>query len=333
VKQTLTPGKWRNLKQTSTAKHIFTILAFDQRSNYRRMLPEGTSYETAVQIKRDVVVSLSHHVSAVLLDPIYGLPSALDMAGTSGLLMALEKSGYSGDSTYRRLEFIEDWSVGKIKRMGASAVKLLVYYHPETGELADELERTIHQVALDCQSHDLPFFLEPVSYSVQPGVSKQDAAFAETRPDVVRQTARRLSQLGADVLKLEFPLDVAFNDDRAAWRSACEAISDVCRVPWVLLSAGVDFDVFEEQVRIACETGASGFLAGRAIWKEAVSMTAEERQRFLTTTAAERLRRLGEVATALARPWTDFYTYMVDGKDWFESYDEPEADASNRSTP
>ena len=328
MKQTLTPGKWRNLKQTSTNQQIFTILAFDQRGSYRRMLPEGTSYEAAVQIKRDVVISLSYHTSAVLLDPIYGLPSALDMAGTSGLLMSLEKSGYSGDSTYRRLEFMGDWSVGKIKRMGAAAVKLMVYYHPGTGELADELERTIHQVALACQNHDIPLFLEPVSYSVQPGVSKDDAAFAETRPDVVRETARRLSQLGADVLKLEFPVDVAFNDDRAAWRSACEAISDVCRVPWVLLSAGVDFDIFEEQVRIACETGASGFLAGRAIWKEAVSMTPEERQRFLTTTATERLRRLVEVASALARPWTDFYAHMSDGRDWFRSYDDPEASAS-----
>jgi len=326
VKEAITPGKWRHLKQTSTDEHIFTILAFDQRGTYRRMLPEGTPFETAVQIKRDVVVALSYHTSAVLLDPIYGLPSALEMAGHSGLLMSLEKSGYSGDSTYRQLAFIEGWTVGKIKRMGASAVKLMVYYHPESGALAEELEELIRGVALECRRYDLPLFLEPMSYSLQPGVPKQSAAFAATRPDVVRETARRLGQLGAEVLKLEFPVDVAFNDDRSVWRSACAAISDVCPVPWVLLSAGVEFEVFEEQVQIACEAGASGFLAGRAIWKEAITMSPEERQRFLTGTAVERLKRLSEIAARLARPWTDFYSPAAGGEAWFNTYDDLPAD-------
>ncbi len=327
MKQTLTPGKWRNLKQTSTDGHIFTILAFDQRGSYRRMLPEGTSYEAAVQIKREIVVALSFHTSAVLLDPIYGLPAAQDMAGASGLLMSLEKSGYSGDSTYRQLAFTEGWTVSKIKRMGASAVKLMVYYHPDTGALAEELEETIRRVAQECRRYDIALFLEPISYSLQAGVAKESAAFAATRPDVVRETARRLGGLGADVLKLEFPVDVAFNQDRSQWRAACAAISDVCAIPWVLLSAGVDFEVFEEQVRIACETGASGFLAGRAIWKEAVVMSPEERQRFLATTAVERLQRLTDIAACLARPWTDFYAPLAGSEAWFQSYEDWQADA------
>lgn len=324
MKQPITPGKWRHLKQTSTHEHIFTILAFDQRGSYRRMLPEGTSYEAAVQIKREVVVALSYHSSAVLLDPVYGLPAALEMAGTSGLLMSLEKSGYSGDSTYRQLAFTDGWTVSKIKRMGASAVKLMVYYHPDTGALAEELEETIRRVAQECQRYDIPLFLEPMSYSLQAGVPKESAAFAETRPQVVRETARRLGGLGADVLKLEFPVDVAFNQDRSQWRAACAAISDVCPIPWVLLSAGVDFEVFEEQVRIACEEGASGFLAGRAIWKEAVVMSPEERQYFLATTAVDRLKRITESASRLARPWTDFYAPLAGNEAWFRSYGDLE---------
>ncbi len=327
MKQTLTPGKWRHLKQTSTDEHIFTILAFDQRGSYRRMLPEGTSYEQAVQIKREIVVALSFHTSAVLLDPIYGLPSALDMSGTSGLLMSLEKSGYSGDSTYRQLAFTDGWTVSKIKRMGASAVKLMVYYHPDTGALAEELEETIRQVAQECQRYDMPLFLEPMSYSLQAGVPKESAAFAQTRPRVVRETARRLGGLGADVLKLEFPMDAAFDSDRSAWQAACAAISEVCQVPWVLLSAGVDFDIFEDQVRVACEAGASGFLAGRAIWKEAVVMSPAERQHFLATTAVERLRRITDIASRLARPWTDFYAPLAGSDTWFQSYEDWQADA------
>lgn len=319
--KTLSPGKWRGLKTTSTPDHRFAILAFDQRGSYRRMLPEGTSYEAAVQIKREVVVALAPHVSAVLLDAMYGLPSALDMAGSSGLLMALEKSGYSGDATCRRVDFIEGWTVGKIRRMGASAVKLLVYYHPASGALAEEIEDTVRGIAAECERHDLPLFLEPIAYSLDASVATASVEFARTRPEVVRETARRLSSTGADVLKLEFPVDAAFDGDEESWRAACEAVSEVCTVPWVLLSAGVDFETFERQAQVACRSGASGFLAGRAIWKEAVRMSPAERAAFLAGKARERVHRLREIVGQFARPWDNFYAPVAASDDWFTAYD------------
>ena len=72
---------------------------------------------------------------------------------------------------------------------------------------------------------------------------------------------------------MEFPYDIKFNQDRRAWRQACAELSEACAVPWVLLSAGVDFEQFKPQAQVACENGASGFLAGRAIWKEAAAMS------------------------------------------------------------
>ena len=121
--QTLTPGRWRGLKTTSSRKNVFNILAFDQRGTYRKMLPPDISYEAAAQMKRDIVVALSFHASAVLLDNQYGLQSVVDMNGSSGVLMAYEESGYSGDSTYRGIKFDDNWTISKIKLMGASAVK------------------------------------------------------------------------------------------------------------------------------------------------------------------------------------------------------------------
>jgi tagatose 1,6-diphosphate aldolase len=318
--ETITPGRWRGLKTTSTDDHTFTILAFDQRGTYVKMLPAGASYETAAQIKREVVFSLSRHASAVLLDPIYGLPAVQDMAGNSGLLMALEQSGYTGDSTYRRVELIDEWSVGKIKQMGASAVKLLVYYHPGAGALADEIEALVGSVCQECHRYDIPLFVEPVSYSLDASIPKESADFAKIRPEVVRETARRFSQLRPDILKLEFPVDAQFDDNEHSWQEACEAISAVCTVPWVLLSAGVDFDTFEQQVKIACRSGSSGFLAGRAIWKESVAMTTEARARFLAETGEARLRRLGDIVSNLARPWTDYYTLIAAEEGWFKAY-------------
>lgn len=316
----LTPGRWLGLKSTSTDDEIFTILAFDQRGSYQKMLPPDTPYEKAVYIKSEVVAALTPNTSAVLLDPEYGLDAAFHRARNSGLLMSLESSGYTGDSTYRRIEFYTEWNVAKIKQMGADAVKLLAYYHPGSGELAEEIEGVVADVIAECHRYDLPLFLEPVSYSLDKNVAKDSAAFAETRPAVVQETARRLGALKPDILKLEFPVDSLHNPDQAAWRAACEAISTVVDVPWVLLSAGVDYSVFEPQVQVACESGASGFLAGRAIWKECITMAAEEREEFLNTEAVERTWTLMDIAVAHARPWTAFYTPIPAEADWFKGY-------------
>jgi tagatose 1,6-diphosphate aldolase len=317
VKQILSPGRWRGLRASSTPDNIFTILAFDQRGSYRKMLPEGASYETAVQIKQEIAVNLSDYVSAVLLDVEYGLGPALNMAGHTGLLMSLEKSGYSGDSTYRRVAFVEGWTVSKIKQINASAVKLMVYYHPGSGALAEEIEAVIKQVTDECHRHDIPLFVEPMSYSLKAGIAKESAEFAKTRPGVVIETAKRLSKLNPDVLKMEFPVDAAFDADHRSWQSACESLGAACTVPWVLLSAGVDFDIFVEQARVACQAGASGYLAGRAIWKEAVAMDDEHRRRFLNEVAVDRLNRLNDITHREARPWTDFYEPIPITSDWW----------------
>jgi tagatose 1,6-diphosphate aldolase len=122
------------------------------------------------------------------------------------------------------------------------------------------------------------------------------------------------------VLKLEFPVDAAFNSDEAFWQEACHAVGAVCGVPWVLLSAGVAFETFEKQVEMACRAGASGFLAGRAIWKEAVTMRAADMATFLSGTAAARVERLAAVAKAHARPWTEIYAPHPASPDWFKAY-------------
>src|SRR5690349_10675009 len=213
--QTLTPGRWRGLKTVSTQENKFAMLAFDQRGSYQKMLPASATFEDAANIKHDIVLPLAEQASAVLLDCEYGLPSLLDMSADSGLLMALEESGYTGDSTYRQVAFYENWSVSKIKAVGASAVKLLVYYHPESGALAEEIEQLVQKVIQDCHSVDLPLFVEPVSYSLDAKVSKSSAEFAVTRPKVVQETARRIGRLKPDVLKLEFPVDAEFDSDEA----------------------------------------------------------------------------------------------------------------------
>jgi tagatose-1,6-bisphosphate aldolase len=197
--------------------------------------------------------------------------------------------------------------------MGASAIKLLVYYHPDSSTAA-EVESFTSQVAEDCAKYDLALMLEPLSYSLDETrkLSSQEKKY------VVVETARRLAPLNIDILKAEFPLDVSETDE-FKWMEACKEISAAITVPWILLSAAVDYESFLRQVTVACNAGASGIAVGRAVWKEAAAMNAKERITFLQTTGRHRISRLTSLTHALAKPYMDFFQAEAPF-DWYKTY-------------
>ena len=197
------------------------------------------------------------------------------LPGQTGLLVAVEASGYSGDPADRHSGILPGWGVEKIRRMGASAVKLLVYYHPNAA-IAAEMESFTAEVVAECAAADIPIFLEILTYSPDPTVRKLPAA--QVRP-VVIEGARRLVGPGVDVLKVEFPLDVSAEPDERVWAEACEELSAASRAPWVLLSASVNYETFLRQVTTACRAGASGVAVGRAVWREATGLQGSGAQR------------------------------------------------------
>jgi tagatose 1,6-diphosphate aldolase len=186
--------------------------------------------------------------------------------------------------------------VAKAKRLGASAAKLLVYYHPDAPNAAAQ-ERLVAGLADDCRAQDLPLFVEPLSFGLDGG-----ALVGDDRRRVVVETARRLTALGGDVLKAEFPYDASV-DDRSRWADACTELDTASRLPWVLLSGGVDDATFEAQVEVACTAGASGVLVGRSVWAPAAALPPGERTAWLETEGAARLRRLVELVEAAGHPW------------------------------
>ncbi|HUV91651.1 MAG TPA: hypothetical protein VMV80_01065 [Anaerolineales bacterium] len=92
--------------------------------------------------------------------------------------------------------------------------------------------------------------------------------------------------------------------------------------PWAVLSAGVDFETFARQVEVACKSGASGFIGGRAVWKEGISMPDGVRESWLKKVAAARLARLTEIANQYARPWREYYPDLAKAapEGWYTSY-------------
>ncbi len=308
----LSIGKLRGLQQIANPDGIFTICAMDHRRSLRRIIEEGriieggTGYEEMVQRKLELCSYLAPHASAVLLDPVFGAAQCIGhgaLPKSTGLLVSIEASGYGGGSEYRLTELQDGWNVEKVKRMGASAVKLLVYYRPDLIELAARLLEMVDTIALECQQHDLPFVVEPLSYPVGEEVNNP-AQFNAVKEQMVPKTAQHITGLPIDVLKAEFPSDLRYKKDKAELVDLCRQVDRSSQVPWVVLSAGVSFEVFCQQVEIACQGGASGFLAGRAIWQEAMNVDdVKERGKLLTTLAADRLKKLSEIAAKYAVPW------------------------------
>src|SRR5829696_525413 len=300
----VTIGKLRGLQQISSKRGTFTCLALDHRQNLRKANPAFVEDAQLSKFKVDVTSALSKRATAVLLDPEVSAAQAIAqraIPGGVGLVVAVESTGYTGDASARHAQIIPGWSVKKAKRMGADAIKLLVYYHPDAST-ASEIEDFTARIAEECVERDLVLMLEPLSYSLD----ESKKLSSEEKRYVVVETAKRLTPLNVDILKAEFPLDVN-NMDEHRWMEACQEISAASVAPWILLSAAVEYDVFLRQVTVACNAGASGIAVGRAVWKEAVTMGADERMKFLRTTAKYRISRLTSLCHALAKPFTDFY--------------------------
>jgi tagatose 1,6-diphosphate aldolase len=328
----LSPGKLRGLQQVANDKGILTVCAIDHRESLRRALneknPEAVSYQQMVDFKLDLVGVVAPFASAVLLDPIYGAGQAIAsglLPGHTGLLVSAEKTGYSGDSTARITELLPDWNVRKVKKLGASAVKLLLYFRADLQEVASKQLGLVSKVAEQCIEEDIPLLVESVSY---PTARENDnpEEFFRKKPELVIEAASRLTALPIDVLKSEFPADIDYEQDEAKLKTYCQKLSQASRIPWVLLSAGTDFERFRREVEIACQSGASGFMAGRALWQEATQLDSrEERLNFFKRQTISRLKELTRVAEEWATPWYVKMGYK-DGRfpelseGWYKSY-------------
>jgi len=304
----LTIGKLRGLQQIADSRGMLTVCALDHRGSLRQALAAAwsreASYQDVVDFKLDLCRAVAPSASAVLLDPIYGVAPAIAaglLPGHVGLLVSLEKTGYTGERTARQTELLPDWGVAKIKRLGASAVKLLVYYRSDLGDVSARQRELVAGVAGECREADIPLLVESVTYAVD---GESPEAFAARKPELVIEAARQLTELPFDVLKSEFPADIHYERNEAKLAAACKELNAASKLPWVLLSAGVDFDLFKMEAEIAFSAGASGFLAGRALWQEATAVTDRgARLEFFNSTVQARISQLTRLADSYGTPW------------------------------
>lgn len=315
----LTVGMYRHLTQCSDAQGRLMVLALDHRGNLISDMQKHRS--TAVTpgevtaFKAAVLKHLLPRATAALIDPDYGYPALVQglLPGSAGLLAPLEVTDYAPHPSRRETQFITGWNVSKVKQAGFSGAKLLLYFHPEAKNARAQID-IVDSVVEQCQLQHLPLFLEPIVYSLD---TERGLTSAERRQLVV-ESARIFAQRGVTILKLEFPLDVFAEPDETVWRQALRDLNAACSVPWTLLSGGVSFATFLRQTQLACEAGASGVIAGRAIWAEALALEGDARDRFLLTTARQRMEHLSEMCR-LAQPWMQRTTPPPMGAGWYRN--------------
>lgn len=317
-----TLGKLRHLSRATTANGHFAIIAIDHRGNLLSSLnesaPKPLTDAAFTQFKQDIVAGLLPGASAVLIDPAYGIGAGIQnhlISGDKGLLAPLEVTDYDLHPSEQSMSMIPAWDIGKIKRVGGDGVKLLLPYHPQAANAAEK-QALVRRIVDDCGHYDIPFFLEPIAYSLD---KSQPLTDAEVRQIVVEMAAL-FSSMGVDILKMQFPADAKQNQDEASWKAACKALNAASKVPWALLSAGVDFATFAKQAEIACEAGASGVIVGRAVWTEAVKLQGSARQDFIQNTARNRMLQLAGICQTHARSVFDFGKEKSLTPTWYEGY-------------
>lgn len=264
----------------------FAMLAIDQRESMRAMFEEFQSDPVTdrqlVDFKLAGLKALTPFASAALLDRDFSWRPAVDqkvVAPSCGLIAAADRFIPSDTEIVSDVEIDEKVVPEQVKKDGAVALKLLVTWRPD--EPAEKRIAMVKDFVALSKKAGLISIIEPVSRKPRDG---RDWDLAKG----IVEAARELGNLGADLYKAEVPL--YGKGGEKAVRDECAALTRIINGPWVVLSSGVSPDDFPGAVTWACKEGASGFLAGRAVWRNSIG--ARDIDKALREDAIPRLQRL-----------------------------------------
>jgi tagatose 1,6-diphosphate aldolase len=321
-------GKVRHMKALSNQHGVIAAAAMDQRGSLRKSIasakgvpPDQVTNEMMSEFKIAVSKVLTPHASAILLDPEYGLPAAKARSSNAGLLLAYEESGYDNTKPGRLPDLLPHVSAKRISDWGANAVKILIYYSPfDDAQVNDIKHAFIERIGAECETAQVPFFLEFVGYDPKGGDEK-GLEYAKIKPQVVIGCMTEFSkpQYRVDVLKAEVPINANYVEGSSVYKgqkayTRSEALDlfrkagAVATKPFIYLSAGVGNAQFVEELNMAAEAGTdySGVLCGRATWKDGIPIYGKQGVKALEDwLSTEGVKNIEAVNTAIkpAKPW------------------------------
>ena len=274
----------------------FLMVAMDQRESLRTMLAEhghDATDERIVQFKLAVTRELSPHASALLVDSEYGwferIVSERLVARSCGLILAVDALDQQPGEIVEDTSLDQTVDVAAAAEAGVVAIKLLVIWRDDA-ERARRVEMS-NAFAELARTHGLLSVLEPVVRGPE-GFDREGS---------IVEAAAELSVTGCDLYKCQVPLAGKGDPDEITRRAREIDAATVC--PWVVLSQGVDPADFPAAVEAACKGGASGMLAGRAVWT--ATLGADDPTQLLREQSVPRLEQLAAIVDEHGRPWRD----------------------------
>lgn len=263
------------------------MLAVDQREAMRAMFAEHQTEPVTDADLADFKVAatriLTPYASAVLVDKQFAFDRVVAeqvVAPGCGLIAAADHFIAGNGEFVTAVEIDRAVDPAGVREQGAVTMKLLVIHRPD--EPAAGRVAMVEEFVQRCRDAGLVSIIEPVAKAPRGGGPWDwDACVVEA--------ARELGSLGADLYKAEVPLKGQGGEDDI--RRGCALITEAVSSPWVVLSSGVPADVFPRAVELACLEGASGFLAGRAVWASVIG--SDDVERDLRGVSVSRLQALG----------------------------------------
>ncbi|WP_447866948.1 sulfofructosephosphate aldolase [Rahnella bonaserana] len=268
----------------------FAMLAVDQREAMRLMfVAAGAKAPVADQVLTDFKVNaariLSPYASAILVDQQFCYRQIVEqqaIAKNCAMIVAADEfipgNGIPVDSV------VIDKNVDpqQVRDNGGKALKLLVLWRSD--EDPQQRLEMVKEFNQRCHAHGLLSIIEPVVRPPRLG-DKFD------REQAIIDAAKELGDSGADLYKVEMPL--SGRGSQAELLRASQHLNEHIHMPWVILSSGVDEKLFPRAVSVAMTAGASGFLAGRAVWSSVVGLP--DTELMLRDISAPKLQRLGDI--------------------------------------
>ena len=289
----MTTAERRGYQQICGADRAMMVIAADQRGGMRKIMAATPAAEAAIteamlgETKADITRYLASQASCILLDPVCAVPAVVDdgvLARDTALLIGLDASGFDvTPEGYRLSKLVPGVDARRVRALGGTGGKIMVYLRADKPEANTANLDILRRCIADFGREDLLLVVEFLTYEL-PGETKE--AFRAAVPGLIEDGTRLCLELGSKVLKLPYP----------GTAQACAAVTALCgSVPWAVLSAGVDHDTFLGQVETAMRHGASGVIAGRALWKDCIALDRAVTRDRLTGIAVPRLRQIQDV--------------------------------------
>lgn len=276
------------------------MVAMDQRESLRTMFDEAGAgrVEDArlVEFKLAVAQTLGPLASGFLIDRHYGFDAVRSeeyLPRSTGLLLAADDLTQAPGGPVEETALDDAVVTGEVDLAGVVALKLLVIWRRD--ERRADRVRLAEDFVAAARRRGLLSVLEPV-------VRATPAELDDGSWDLdvaIREAAEELSTVGQDLYKVQVPRSGRGTPEEL--RAACAELDRSVTGPWVVLSQGVAREDYLGAVTAACQSGASGFLAGRALWSDVVG--AEDVRARLHEVSVPRLERLVEAVDRYARPW------------------------------